>query len=102
VGLGFSVVDLDFFTDVRDDPHDAAEELHERAQVVEDAEHRDNTEIRVVKPFAELADLNDDIEFVILQLTVDAFVHRGALGKQHYAWVRERGLPSALDHHDHP
>jgi predicted unusual protein kinase regulating ubiquinone biosynthesis (AarF/ABC1/UbiB family) len=24
------------------------------------------------------------------------------LGKAHHAWVRERGLPAALDHHDHP
>lgn len=24
------------------------------------------------------------------------------LGKQHHAWVRERGLPGAMDHHDHP
>lgn len=24
------------------------------------------------------------------------------LGKQHHDWVRERGLPSALEHHDHP
>ncbi len=24
------------------------------------------------------------------------------LGKLHHAWVRERGLPLALDHHDHP
>ena len=24
------------------------------------------------------------------------------LGKKHHAWARERGLPSALDHHDHP
>lgn len=24
------------------------------------------------------------------------------LGKSHHAWVRERGLPGALDHHDHP
>jgi hypothetical protein len=24
------------------------------------------------------------------------------LGKLHHAWVRERGLPGALDHHDHP
>jgi predicted unusual protein kinase regulating ubiquinone biosynthesis (AarF/ABC1/UbiB family) len=24
------------------------------------------------------------------------------LGKLHQAWVRERGLPSGLDHHDHP
>nr|WP_168433757.1 MULTISPECIES: AarF/ABC1/UbiB kinase family protein [unclassified Mycolicibacterium] len=24
------------------------------------------------------------------------------LGKQHHAWVRERGLPCGLDHHDHP
>jgi hypothetical protein len=24
------------------------------------------------------------------------------LGKKHHAWVRDRGLPSALDHHDHP
>jgi predicted unusual protein kinase regulating ubiquinone biosynthesis (AarF/ABC1/UbiB family) len=24
------------------------------------------------------------------------------LGKAHHTWVRERGLPSALDHHDHP
>lgn len=24
------------------------------------------------------------------------------LGKQHHAWVRDRGLPNGLDHHDHP
>ena len=24
------------------------------------------------------------------------------LGKLHHAWVRERGLPFGLDHHDHP
>jgi predicted unusual protein kinase regulating ubiquinone biosynthesis (AarF/ABC1/UbiB family) len=24
------------------------------------------------------------------------------LGKRHHAWVRDRGLPGALDHHDHP
>jgi predicted unusual protein kinase regulating ubiquinone biosynthesis (AarF/ABC1/UbiB family) len=24
------------------------------------------------------------------------------LGNQHHAWVRERGLPGALEHHDHP
>ena len=24
------------------------------------------------------------------------------LGKQHHAWVLDRGLPSALDHHDQP
>lgn len=24
------------------------------------------------------------------------------LGKLHHAWVRERGLPGGLDHHDHP
>ncbi|BBY66802.1 putative ABC transporter ATP-binding protein [Mycolicibacterium helvum] len=24
------------------------------------------------------------------------------LGKKHHAWAHERGLPSALDHHDHP
>lgn len=24
------------------------------------------------------------------------------LGKKHHAWARERGLPSALDHHEHP
>jgi len=24
------------------------------------------------------------------------------LGKRHHAWVRDRGLPSALDHHDQP
>jgi predicted unusual protein kinase regulating ubiquinone biosynthesis (AarF/ABC1/UbiB family) len=24
------------------------------------------------------------------------------LGKKHHAWARDRGLPSALDHHDHP
>lgn len=24
------------------------------------------------------------------------------LGKLHHAWVRKRGLPGALDHHDHP
>ena len=23
------------------------------------------------------------------------------LGKLHHAWVRERGLPLGLDHHDH-
>lgn len=24
------------------------------------------------------------------------------LGKQHHTWVRDRGLPGALEHHDHP
>lgn len=24
------------------------------------------------------------------------------IGKHHHAWVRERGLPTALEHHDHP
>ena len=24
------------------------------------------------------------------------------LGKKHHAWVRDRGLPTALEHHDHP
>ena len=24
------------------------------------------------------------------------------LGKQHHAWARDRGLPTALEHHDHP
>ena len=24
------------------------------------------------------------------------------VGKQHHAWIRERGLPGALDHHEHP
>jgi hypothetical protein len=36
----------------------------------------------------------DDIDGVAEPIT--------ELGKLHHAWVRERGLPSALDHHDHP
>lgn len=36
----------------------------------------------------------DDIDGVAQPIT--------ELGKQHHAWVRERGLPGALDHHDHP
>jgi predicted unusual protein kinase regulating ubiquinone biosynthesis (AarF/ABC1/UbiB family) len=36
----------------------------------------------------------DDIDGVAEPIT--------ELGKMHHAWVRERGLPSALDHHDHP
>jgi len=36
----------------------------------------------------------DDIDAVVEPIT--------ELGKQHHAWVRERGLPGALDHHDHP
>jgi predicted unusual protein kinase regulating ubiquinone biosynthesis (AarF/ABC1/UbiB family) len=36
----------------------------------------------------------DDIDGVAEPIT--------ELGKQHHAWVRERGLPSALDHHDDP
>src|ERR1700682_2307377 len=36
----------------------------------------------------------DDIEGVAEPIT--------ELGKERHAWVRERGLPSALDHHDHP
>jgi predicted unusual protein kinase regulating ubiquinone biosynthesis (AarF/ABC1/UbiB family) len=36
----------------------------------------------------------DDIDGVAEPIT--------ELGKQHHAWVRERGLPSALEHHDHP
>jgi predicted unusual protein kinase regulating ubiquinone biosynthesis (AarF/ABC1/UbiB family) len=36
----------------------------------------------------------DDIDGVAEPIT--------ELGKLHHAWVRERGLPGALDHHDHP
>lgn len=36
----------------------------------------------------------DDIDDVAEPIT--------ELGKMHHAWVRERGLPSALDHHDRP
>jgi predicted unusual protein kinase regulating ubiquinone biosynthesis (AarF/ABC1/UbiB family) len=36
----------------------------------------------------------DDIDGVAEPIT--------ELGKLHHAWVRERGLPAALDHHDHP
>jgi predicted unusual protein kinase regulating ubiquinone biosynthesis (AarF/ABC1/UbiB family) len=36
----------------------------------------------------------DDIDGVAESIT--------ELGKLHHAWVRERGLPGALDHHDHP
>ncbi|PJE18572.1 MAG: ABC transporter [Mycobacterium sp.] len=36
----------------------------------------------------------DDMDGVALPTT--------ELGKLHHAWVRERGLPGALDHHDHP
>ncbi|MDF2583645.1 MAG: hypothetical protein K0R33_2288 [Mycobacterium sp.] len=36
----------------------------------------------------------DDIDGVVEPVT--------ELGKQHHAWVRDRGLPNGLDHHDHP
>jgi len=38
--------------------------------------------------------ISDDIDGVAEPIT--------ELGKLHHAWVRERGLPGALDHHDHP
>jgi predicted unusual protein kinase regulating ubiquinone biosynthesis (AarF/ABC1/UbiB family) len=38
--------------------------------------------------------LTDDMDGVAPPIT--------ELGKLHHAWVRERGLPSGLDHHDHP
>jgi predicted unusual protein kinase regulating ubiquinone biosynthesis (AarF/ABC1/UbiB family) len=38
--------------------------------------------------------ISDDIDSVAEPIT--------PLGKLHHAWVRERGLPGALDHHDHP
>lgn len=36
----------------------------------------------------------DDLDGVAVPIT--------ALGKEHHAWVRDRGLPGALEHHDHP
>jgi hypothetical protein len=36
----------------------------------------------------------DDMDGVVEPIT--------ELGKLHHAWVRERRLPGALDHHDHP
>jgi predicted unusual protein kinase regulating ubiquinone biosynthesis (AarF/ABC1/UbiB family) len=36
----------------------------------------------------------DDLDGVAAPIT--------ELGKLHHAWVRERGLPGALDHHEHP
>ncbi len=38
--------------------------------------------------------INDDMDGLAEPVT--------ELGKQHHAWVRERGLPGALDHHDCP
>ncbi|MEZ0053690.1 putative unusual protein kinase regulating ubiquinone biosynthesis (AarF/ABC1/UbiB family) [Mycobacterium sp. MAA66] len=38
--------------------------------------------------------INDDMDGVAEPTT--------ELGKKHHAWVRDRGLPFGLDHHDHP
>lgn len=40
-----------------------------------------------------IRDIMDDLDGIIEPAT--------ELGKLHHAWVRERGLPSALDNHDH-
>jgi hypothetical protein len=43
---------------------------------------------------AQVRAVADDIDGVAEPIT--------ELGKLHHAWVRERGLPSGLDPHDHP
>lgn len=40
-----------------------------------------------------IREIMDDLDGIVEPAT--------ELGKLHHAWVRERGLPSALDHHDH-
>ena len=51
-----------------------------------------------VSPEPQTADRTVDASIVIEDHN-DAVTE---LGKKHHAWARERGLPSALDHHDHP
>ena len=46
-------------------------------------------EMRATLPVRAIA---DDIDNVAEPITI--------LGKQHHAWVGDRGLPNAFDHHD--
>ncbi|MCA2253440.1 AarF/ABC1/UbiB kinase family protein [Mycobacterium intracellulare] len=83
------------FFDVRDRHHPAA-------KVTLPPEHAFTT--RIVLAFNSVAAglqatlpiraIFDDMDGVAEPIT--------ELGKLHHAWVRERGLPGALDHHDHP
>jgi predicted unusual protein kinase regulating ubiquinone biosynthesis (AarF/ABC1/UbiB family) len=83
------------FFDVRDRDHPVA-------KIAIPAEHVFTS--RIMLAFASVAGglhatvasraLMDDMDGVAEPIT--------ELGKLHHAWVRERGLPGALDHHDHP
>jgi hypothetical protein len=44
--------------------HDAANELHERRQVAEDAEDGGDRKLWMIEPFAELSDLDDDVKLL--------------------------------------
>lgn len=83
------------FLDVRDADHPVA-------KIAVPAEHVFTS--RIMLAFASVAAgleatlhtraLMDDLDGVAEPIT--------ELGKLHHAWVRDRGLPGAMDHHDHP
>lgn len=53
-----------------------------------------NTICAALGATVHLRALMDDLDGVAEPIT--------ELGKQHHAWVRERGLPFGMEHHDHP
>jgi predicted unusual protein kinase regulating ubiquinone biosynthesis (AarF/ABC1/UbiB family) len=83
------------FFDVRDKDHPVA-------KITVPAEHVFTS--RIMLAFASVAGgLHATVESRALMDDMDGVAEPiTELGKLHHAWVRERGLPGALDHHDHP
>lgn len=86
----------------RGTPYSLSDRDHPVAKIAVPAEHVFTS--RIMLAFTSVAAglqatlhtraLMDDMDGVAEPIT--------ELGKLHHAWVRERGLPAALDHHDHP
>ena len=66
-----------------DHSHDPADELHEGRQIAENAEDGRNRQVRVVEPFAQLTNLNDDIDLVVFQPLHHALVGDAGLTRMH-------------------
>src|SRR5712664_244310 len=78
-----------------DDPHHAADELDERAQVGEDAEDRSDRQEWVIEAFTQLANLNDDIQLVAFELLMHLSI-RGAVLLRVYVVGSPRTCPIRL------
>ena len=78
---------------VLDHPHDAADELHERREIPEDAEDGCYRQERMVEPLSEFADLDDHVDLVVFKL-----LHHAVIGGAVLAGMAGRVLyPGLVD-----